>query len=138
MQLPFEFEKLTDDLGQGFDYLEISNQKPLGVIDNDFSTAISSTTELILGKNEIIEDDSYNDYSIHVYHLNKNSRKGNAFVRTKENKDVMDSPRFTIEGEDSLDNSIFTESLHVNKYIIVSAKAKKLKDRIKFLTIRPE
>lgn len=144
LKAPFELEKITDQLGQGFDYVEVksinshANETSLiGLINDDFSTKLNIVTDIIESSENVDVDELYKTYSIHVYHLNINSRKGNAHIRNldQDMNEVLDSPKIIIEGESGLDNSLFTKSMHEGTWIEVTAKSKKINGRYKTLTI---
>jgi hypothetical protein len=144
LKIPFELEKMTDELGNGFDYLEIKTHntdddkpKSLGVLDKVFSEELSVATDLLENSENIIIDDSFANYEIHVYHLNIVSRKGNAHIKNvnEDGEDILDSPKFVIQGDKGLDGSDFIKSMDKGSWIPIRAKAKKVNGRYKILTI---
>ena len=70
-----------------------------------------------------------------VYDFNTDTRKGTAHISNANNADTMDNPKIKVEGEGDLTESIFTESLHFNKWIVVNAKARLMNDRFRLLNI---
>jgi hypothetical protein len=148
LKIPFELQKITDNLGEGFQYIQVSvsdvaapnsKQDVIGVIDNEFSNEILLSTELILAKGDESEkDNTYKSYTIRIYDLNTKTRKGSAYLANSEDPKIIDSPHITIEGKDDLSNSKYTESLHLSKLISVSAKTTKSKGKFKYLMIKFE
>jgi len=47
----------------------------------------------------------------------------------------MSKPKIKINGDDGLDQTKYTESLYLNKWISVKAKAKKVGEKYKYLDI---
>jgi hypothetical protein len=144
MKIPFELERMTDQLGHGFEYLEMKShnttdkqESSIGVMDNDFYNKLVSATEIIESKENIVTDDVFKNYEIHVYHLNILTRKGNAHIKNKgeDDKEILDSPKIDITGEAGLDGSEFIGSMDKGSWITVRAKAKRVNGRYKTLTI---
>lgn len=137
-----KFEKITEEVGEHFSSAEIINVTPdsdytLALLNREFSENFQNAVdEIEISLKGVIEDDEYKDYKIYIYHLNTDNRTGNAFIKSIENEDEMSKPRIKIEGEESLETTKFTESLHLNKWIEVKAKAKKKDDKFKFLNIQ--
>ena len=80
-------------------------------------------------------DDNFNEYKIYIYHLNTDTRTGNAFIKNLTKEDEMSKPKIKINGDEGLDQTKYTESLYLNKWITVKAKAKKVGDKFKELDI---
>jgi hypothetical protein len=144
LRVPFDIDKITDQLGMGFDYIEIDSVSsndvkiPLGAINTTFSTQMDLAKQII-EKNQgdkIEQDEEFKDYPIHVYHLNTESRKGNAHIKhVNQNQQITDSPKIDILGEKSLGGSLFINSMDTGVDINVRAKAKKVNGRYKHLLI---
>lgn len=139
-----KFEKITEEVGENFISAEILNinpdfEKPLAFIDRDFSEQFQSVVEDIeISTKELFEDNDYNDYNIYIYHLNTDNRSGNAFIKSFNKEDEMSKPKFKIEGDESLETTKYTESIYLNKWIAVKAKAKRIGEKYKYLTIKYE
>lgn len=143
LKIPFELQKITDQIGEGFNSIIVNSldeekSSTLGVLDASFSAQLLlATTELIEKKSENFEMDLHvREYKIHVYHLNKESRKGNAhFDRYIGEDTIVDNPRIIITGETNLENSIFMESMSTGKKITIDAIGKKVNGRLRELHI---
>lgn len=145
-KIPFDLEKITDELGKGFDYLEIKSHnvanntsQPVGIIDSEFSTKLSLATDIIeAAGSKIEEDNELKEYEIHVYHLNIETRKGNAHYKNKNDKgkEIQDTPKINFEGDGILTGSIFIDSMDTGEWIKVMAKAKWINKRLKLLKIQ--
>ena len=70
--------------------------------------------------------------------MNTDTRTGNAFIRNLENEEEMSKPKIKINGDDGLDHTKYTESLYLNKWIDVKAKAKRIGEKVKYLEIEFE
>ncbi|WP_461114143.1 hypothetical protein [Spirosoma jeollabukense] len=138
-----EIESISAQVGKGFNTIEFSGfdvenkEVSIGYIDKQYADEIEEINQYIAEiphKGEIL-DDSYQEYRILVYDLNIDTRKGTAHISNGVDVDIMDNPKIKIEGEGDLAGSVFTESLHFNKWIIVKAKAKTISGKFKFLNI---
>lgn len=145
ISLSQEFETICDNLGKGFNDIEIISAadngegNSLAYIDVDFSTKNEVANGVIdILSNPTDEDPEFEEYEIQVYNLNTDKRKGNANVYNQIDKTLMDTPKITIEGDEELKGSKFTESMHLNKWIKVKAKASRSNDKVKFLKIKFE
>lgn len=139
------FEEITEEVGDNFISAEIINintdfEKPLAFIDKNFSEQFQSVVEdiEISTTKELFEDNDYNDYNIYIYHLNTDNRTGNAFIKSFNKDDEMSKPKIKIEGDESLETTKYTESIYLNKWITVKAKAKRIGEKYKYLTIKFE
>ncbi|MBS1685800.1 MAG: hypothetical protein JSS76_13710 [Bacteroidetes bacterium] len=136
-----KFEVITQQVGGTFDSLEIMNfskteEAPIAFIDRSFATTFSNDIEAIeIANSGITEDDSFKDYSIYIYHLNTDTRAGNAFIRNIEDENQMSKPKIKINGTEGLEQTKYAESLYLNKWIDVKAKAKRIGDKFKSLEI---
>lgn len=139
-----DIEDISTQIGKGFtgiEFIGFDNKKEevsIGFIDKEFATKIRTVSKLIseIPNESETTDDSYNDYRIQIYDINTDTRKGIAHITNDDDTDIMDNPKIFIDGEANLIGSIFTESLHLNKWITVKAKAKKGKGKFKLLTIK--
>jgi hypothetical protein len=136
-----KIEKITEQVGDNFENISILNvsnneEFPLAYFDKEFSTTFQGNIEEIdiAKKGETIDDD-FKTYNIYIYHLNTDSRRGNAFVNNRNSKE-MSKPKLKINGQDGLDHTKYTESLYLNKWIDVKAKARKIGD--KFINLEIE
>lgn len=138
-----EFEIICDNLGKGFTEIEVMSLKSdgsvnhLGLVDEEFSVQ-NEITNLTIDKliNPSDEDPEYIEYEIQIYSLNTDKRKGNANIYNFLDNTRMDTPKISIEGDTELKGSIFTESMHLNKWIKVKAKANRSKEKFKSLKIQ--
>jgi len=137
-------EKITDDIGQHYDEIEFLNVLPQGeehisYIDKEYSEKFQNIIEEIQSATrELVVDNDFQTYSIYIYHLNTDSRQGNALIKNFGEDDGMSKPKFKISGDEPLEGTRFTESLHLSKFIQVSAKAKRVGQKYKYLEIRFE
>jgi hypothetical protein len=139
-----KFEKLTDEIGTNFDSIEFSNvnndkEEFITCIDKNFSEALTSTVEEFESLNKkIIIDDEYKKYTIYIYHLNTDTRIGNAFINNYLKNDEMSKPKIKINGDEPLEKTKYTESLYMNKWIDVQAKAKRIDEKYRYLEVKFE
>ena len=139
-----KFEQITEEVGENFDSAEIINinadsNEILALINRDFSEGFQNAIQDIeISTNGVVEDIGYNDYHIYIYHLNTDSRTGNPFIKNTKEEENMSKPRIKIDGDESLETTKYTESLHLNKWIKISAKARKVNDTFKYLNIQFE
>jgi len=139
-----EVERISDEIGNGFKEIEIKsrtirteNEILVGFIDKSKAQKITNATEYILESttNNLTEDISERGFRVIIYNLNTDSRVGNAYVKNDDDPNLMDKPRIEILGDEELTESMYTESLHLNKWIEVRARGKKVKGRYKRLSI---
>jgi len=136
-----KFEQITEQIGDNFDSISISNNSdkgdfPLAFIDAEFSSKFQSSIEKIeVSKSNKIIDEYFKDYNICIYHLNTDSRIGNAYIMNLEKTSEMSKPKIIINGDDGLDHTKYTESLYLNQWIDVKAKATRVGDKFKLLEI---
>lgn len=138
-----DIDDIGSQVGKGFNAIEFSGvdvenkDVSIGYIDKQYAeeiTAISQYIEALPQKGEV-SDESYQDYRILVYDLNIDTRNGTAHIANAADADIMENPKIKVEGKADLAGSVFTESLHFNKWIIVKAKAKMVNGKAKFLSI---
>ena len=139
-----KFEVITEQIGKNFDTIEFSNfigeqEEFISIIGTDFSESFQNTVNEIEASQSSIKIDEENQtYEIYIYHLNTDTRQGNAFIKNQNNESEMSKPKIKILGEEPLEQTRYTESLHLNKWIKVAAKAKTIDGKFKFLTITYE
>ena len=140
-------EDLSDEIGNGFDELEIdgktefyNNEFPIAFIDNSKKHEISNAVELALTyqDNGIEADDEDKEYLICIYELNTSTRTGHAYIANEADTTIMDKPRIMILGNNELTNSIYTESLHLNRWIKIIGKSKRVNGKFRKITIMGE
>jgi hypothetical protein len=138
-----DIDAIGSQVGKGFNAVEFSgidaknNDVSIGYIDKQYAeeiTAISQYIEALPHKGEA-SDESYQDYRILVYDLNTDTRNGTAHIANIADADIMENPKIKVEGDADLAGSIFTESLHFNKWIVVKAKAKMINGKVRSLSI---
>lgn len=138
--------KAVESLGVDFDVIEFanvysySNKHLIKSIDHDVKVAIDAAVSYIESVEKHFEqDDEPKEYKIHVYHLNTDSRLGNAivFVGDDDNR-TMSKPRIKILGTSPLENTEYTNSLHSGDSIVVMAKGKKIGEKYIVLEIVEE
>lgn len=136
-----KFEEITEQIGKSFDSIEFSNYKGedeefISIVDTTYSEAFQNTVdEIEATKKAVIVDDDYKDYEIYIYHLNTDTRQGNAFIKNTDDETQMSKPKLKISGDEHIEQTKYTESLHLNKWIKVKAKAKRIDSKFKFLDI---
>lgn len=136
-----KFEKITEQVGEHFESVSILNisqtdEVPIAFIDIDYCKKFQYSVENIeVSKKGMTIDDEFKEYKIYIYHLNTDTRTGNAFVRNVDNNEEMSKPKIKINGDDGLEQTKYTESLYLNKWINVRAKAKKVGEKFKHLDI---
>jgi hypothetical protein len=139
-----KFEKISEQVGENFESVEIINVSddidyPLAYLDRSFSETFQNAIEEVEVSIEgSITDDDYQNYKIYIYHLNTDTRSGNAFIRNVGTEEDMSKPKIKIGGDEGLEQTKFTESLYLNKWIDVRAKAKRIGNRFKQLDIKFE
>jgi hypothetical protein len=120
-------KEISDTLGKNFNSVQLTNvssdglENILGTIDDKFKENINSALQLVESNtSKYLKDSSPRDYKILVYHLNEDSRSGNATIIQSDNENAS-KPRFKVKGDKPLGRSIFTESMHFTRVITVSA-----------------
>jgi hypothetical protein len=136
-----KFEVITEQMGENFNTIEFSNfaddyEEFISIIDTEYSESFQNTIDQIeASKSSTTIDEEDKEYEIYIYHLNTDTRQGNAFIKNLKNESEMSKPKIKILGDEPLEQTKYTESLHLNKWIKVAAKAKIVDDKFKFLTI---
>lgn len=136
------FKDISNEVGDNFSSVEFYNktlnniENPIAFIDTGYKEKISSAVGKINTKSiDSIEDDDFRDYKICIYHLNIDSRRGNALIYNLGSDDEMSKPLIDISGDEPLEETKFSESLYKNKWIDVKAKAKITGSKFKHLEI---
>jgi hypothetical protein len=128
-------------IGEHFENVSISNvtdvsEFPLAFMDvrssEEFQTIVE---EIEVHKVGMDADDESKDYEVYIYHLNTDNRRGNAFIRNADNVEEMSKPKIHINGDEPLEQTKYTESLYLSKWIHVRAKAKRIGGKFKHLEI---
>lgn len=143
---PAEFGKISQKIGEGFEYIEViatdknNNESILGLINRESKELFNvpmSLIELSQVKDEVIEDETYQEYSIQIFNLSTNSGKGSASIKNKNSsgEEILDKPKIEIRMSGDLHNSIYTSSLDKGIWITVKAKATKTNGRFSRLKI---
>ena len=139
-----DVEDIGVQVGKGFSAIEFlgstseNKDVSIGYIDKEYADDIRTINQDISTlpkKGEIVVDD-YQEYRILIYDFNTDTRTGTAHIGNIANADIMDNPKIRVEGDGDLTESIFTESLHFNKWIFVKAKARLMNDRFKQLSVQ--
>lgn len=136
-----KFEKITEQVGENFESAAIVNviendENPLAFIDSEFSKDFQNSVEDIeIHKKGLTIDEYFKEYKIYIYHLNTDTRSGNALIKNMDNEEEMSKPKIKINGDGGLEQTKYTESLYLNKWINVRAKAKKVGEKFKHLDI---
>lgn len=136
-----DLEKVVEQIGKGFDAIEFSSfnednnqSNVVSYLDRESVNKINTLVETITSKTTEVDED-YKEYNIQIYSINTDTRKGTAHIFNEKDATVMDKPQIFIEGKENIVGTIFTESLHKNKWIMVHAKAKRNNDKFRHLTI---
>lgn len=139
-----KFEIITEQIGEHFSSASIeniidSNEILLAYINKEFYEEFQNKIEeietVIIGKDI---DEEFKKYNIYIYHLNTDTRAGNAFIKNIDNESQMSKPKIKINGSEGLEQTKYTESLYLNKWIEVKAKATKFGNKFKRLEIEFE
>jgi hypothetical protein len=139
-----KFEKVSDEVGDNFDSLLITStgneeETPISYIDHKFSESFGDVIEEVeIAHKGVTVDQDFKEYKIYIYHLNTDTRTGNALIRNVDNDEEMSKPKIKIDGEEGLEKTKYTESLYLNKWITVAAKAKKIGEKFSRLDIKFE
>ncbi|MFZ6022313.1 MAG: hypothetical protein ACOYT9_02485 [Patescibacteria group bacterium] len=134
--------KIAKVLESDFQYTEISllqgdddQDVLLATIDPNQANRMT-TTKGLFEKNLISKDPSTSKFEINIYVLNRNSGKGWATVRKKDDPlQTVYHSRISISRSIPLENSKYTESMSQNKNIEVDGRATSIKGRIVLLSI---
>jgi hypothetical protein len=113
---------------------------PLGVLDENFGQEIETAIREVedkAGKKTVI-DEELQTYSIHIYDLNTDTRKGKALMPDPNDEKHVMKFRFKISGEDALAETRYTESMYRDKFIDVKGRATKTDGIVKSIEIEFE
>lgn len=132
--------EISEGIGDHFSEMEILNEKignnVIGFIDSEYRETIESTIQKIQERTSKVERDvNLKPYEIYIYHLNVRTRSGNAFIYNDVKKTNMSQPKIKISGEEPLEGTKYTRSLHATEWIEVHAKAIKLDGKFRSLEI---
>ncbi len=125
------YAEMSAGIGKGYREIELLAEKekskdlvPLNLINTSIHEKLSRITEIVeINKHNIVKDEEFKNYRICIYSLNTESRIGKALIYNLDNKETMDKPSISISGNESLEKTLFTESLHLNKWIEVRGMA---------------
>lgn len=137
---------LSSNIGFGYNEIELlveSDYKkelvPLSIIDENVKLNFLKLNDIIELKNVSTEIDEFpKSYEICIYSLNTETRAGKALIKNKLDDKIMDRPSIKVLGIETLEKSIYSESLHLNKWIDIHAKATIKNDIFKKLMIEYE
>ena len=134
---------MNENIGDNFSELEILNDSSkkniVGLINHTLKDTIDITVQTIQDKTSITEKDkAFKQYDIYIYHLNVKTRTGNAFIHDPNDSTKMSQPKINISGEEPLEGTKYTKSLHATEWITVRAKATVVDGKIKSLEIEYE
>lgn len=140
------YNDMSVNIGGGYNEIELLAERetskeliPLSLINSVTSKNLNRITEFIdSSKHETEKDEDFKEYKICIYSLNTESRGGKALIYNRDDEETMDKPSVKISGSETLDKSVFTESLHLNKWIDVRAKATYKDGKCSKLTIESE
>lgn len=142
-----DLAELSEDVGEGYNYIALAHKTesqmahPLGIVDADYRKAIERIETLFEEQFEEVKtevDAEFREYKILIYHLNVDSRIGNALIYNVGSQDELSKPRIKISGDEPLPNTKYTESMHKNKFVPVRGKATKKGNKFIFIDIAVE
>lgn len=130
---------LSTIVGGNFSSVELFNvhdgsETLVGTFDKYMAAELSQSTDRYdaLVGGGVVEDESPLDYSILIYNLNTETRRGQAYIAAG---DSLTRVRFIIKGSDPLEQTIFTSSLDKSIKIKVAAQATRVAGKLKSLKI---
>lgn len=135
---------IIETVGSNYSGLEIfsvgfSSETPISFFDSNVIKRMQESFEIVESNREIVSiDQEFNDYTIYIYHLNTDTRRGSALIKNPNQPDEMFKPKFRILGDEPLEQTKYTESLYRNKWIPIKAKAKRIGEKLKHLEIEFE
>lgn len=139
-----EIDDITSNIGSSFNEIEILKkfedaEEPIGYINPEYREIISKAVEYAdRFSDKVTIDAEPKYYNIFIYHLNTESRSGNAIIFLDEEKKIMYKPKIKIKGEQSLLKTKYTASLHEQKEIKILGTAKRIKERFIYIEIEFE
>lgn len=134
-----QLSKSIAGLGGSFSEVEVSNtnnvsQRVISTINSEMKAQIDFAADFIESVGEdVITDEQPQTYRITIYHLNTDTRQGNAITFAGARNEIMSKPRIKIAGNGPLEQTVYTNSLHSGTPIDVIGKARRVGD--KFLSI---
>ena len=107
----------------------------LGVIDDNFQREIVAAEQIAEGRtHSVVNDNQPKEYKILIYHLNTDSRTGNAIIL--DDRGEFSRPRIRIDpGVGPLTESPYTLSLHEERNIQVKGIARRVDGKFKEIKI---
>ena len=135
---------IAESVGTSFKVVGIANRiraadgsktdNTLGVIDDTFQHQIVEAEQLAESRiHSVVKDTDPKEYKIMIYHLNTNSRAGNALI---VDNGVWSRPRIKIDdGIGQLTESPYTLSLHKEENIRVKGIARRVDGKFKEIKI---
>ncbi len=125
------YNEMSSNIGNGYKEIELLVEKknskdlfPISLINSYTSENLNRISEFVnSNKHKIETDEEYKTYKVCVYSLNTDTRVGKALIYNQVDEETMDKPSIKINGTESLEKTDFTESLHLNKWIDIRAKA---------------
>ncbi len=114
--------------------------KVLGVVDDAFTSELGGATEIISKEtnrfDEDIEHGEPKTYSIIVYSINRETRRGKARIRNDRRDDrSWSQPTILITGDEPLEGSAYTLSLHEDREIEIRGYAKRIDGRYRHIKV---
>lgn len=139
-----DLDNISTFIGESCDEIEVYNKKgddeePIGIINY----AMRDEITLALDKPNVFSDKMEKDnvakkYRIFIYHLNTETRNGNAIIFKDANRTEFSKPKIRITGQEPLQKSKYTKSLHEQKEIIVSGIATRVGENFRLIEIEYE
>lgn len=136
---------ITSLVGTDFHQLFLSSigatgDVPLGVIDAGFGDEMDKTLIRVdeLSGKQLVKDQDFETYSIHIYDLNTDTRKGRGLMHIPRDDSKLVKPKITILGDQILTETKYTESLHMDTFVTVKAVATRSGNMIRELEIEFE
>ena len=113
------------------------DNESMGIVTTDSRTALASAVEFI-DRLAVEPDDSETDaepqaYKIRIYNLNTESRKGSGFIILEDG--TVFKPKITISGNGPLEETKYTQSIHLKNIIDVIGIGTRKKGRLTKLLI---
>jgi hypothetical protein len=119
---------------------ESSTLRTLGVVNENTEVELNNAlveVEKRSGKT-VVHDTDLTTYIIQIYDLNTNTRKGKGLIPEPRESGLIMKPTIKILGTQSLPQTKYTESLHMDKAIRVRGRATKIDEVIKHIEIEFE
>ncbi len=139
------FGDITSLLGSDFHQLVLSSVRAagdvqLGVIDSGFSDEIDKSLKRVdeISGKQIVKDQEFENYVVHIYDLNTDTRKGRGLMHVPGDDTKLMKPKITILGSETLTETKYTESLHMDTFVTVKAIATRSGEMIRELEVEFE